>query len=163
MSTFVVPELSTTDFTSDFDELVRGYIATKYSLTDPPNDDNMKIKVGFPVFDRPYCISILETDTLTPDYTNGRRRAFLSTGIEVYIRMERLDQAGTEIDPQLGYMERELQRIAMQYRNGDIPGIKDMYWDGGSRIYNATDSYAKSDWRSLIRFRLLYEKIDISS
>ena len=142
--------------------MVAAYINTKWGIANPANDDNMDIKVGFLKYDRPYCIAILETDTSPPDYTNGRRRAYLSTGIEVYIRMERLDQASTQIDPQLGNMERELQRISMQYKTGDITGIKDMYWDGGGRIYNATDSYAKTDWRSFIKYRLLYEKIDIS-
>ena len=161
MSTFVIPELGT-DQTNDWDELVRAYINTKYSLSDPPNDSNMDIKVGFFKYDRPYEIAVLETDTPPPDYSNGRRRAFLNTGIEVHMRMQRLDPADTQISPQLGNMERELQRISMQYHNQDIPGIKDMYWDGGQRIYNATDTYAKSDCRSMIRYRLLYEKIDIS-
>ena len=164
MSTFVVPELSTTDFTSDFDELVRGYIQTEYSLADPDKAaaNTLKIKVGFFDYKLPYEIAVIETDTEQPQYPNGRRRAYTSTGMEIHIRMKRLARSETEISPQLGYMEREIQRIAMQYRPQDIAGIKDMVWVGGTRVYNATDSYATSDWRSMIRVRLLYEKIDIS-
>lgn len=164
MSTFVVPELATTDFTSDFDELVRAYINTKYALADPDKTtaNTLKIKVGFFDYKLPYEIAVIETDTEPPQYPNGRRRAYTSTGIEIHIRMKRLARSETEISPQLGFMEREIQRIAMQYHNQDIAGIKDMVWNGGSRIYNATDSFATSDWRSMVRVRLLYEKIDIS-
>ena len=164
MSTFVVPELTNTDFTQDFDELVRAYIYTEYSLADPlKTGPNMKFKVGFFDYKLPYEIAILERDTASPDYNNGRRRAYTNTGMEVHIRMKRLPRSETEISPQLGMMEREIQRIAMQYRNQDIPGIKDMVWVGGERLYNQGDSFAQSDWRSVVRVRLLYEKIDISS
>jgi hypothetical protein len=161
---FVVPELATTDFTSDFDELVRAYIETKYALADPDKatPNTIKFKVGFFDAKLPYEIAVLETDTEPPQYPNGRRRAYTSTGIEIHIRMKRLPRSETEIPPQLGKMEREIQRIAMQYRSQDIPGIKDMVWTGGTRVYNANDTYAASDWRSLVRVRLLYEKIDIS-
>jgi hypothetical protein len=164
MSTFVVPELVTTDFTSDFDELVRAYIYTKYALADPlkTTANLLKIKVGFFDFKLPYEIAVIELDTDMPQYPNGRRRAYTSTGMEIHIRMKRLSRSETEISPQLGMMEREIQRIAMQYRPQDIAGIKDMVWVGGTRIYNAGDSYATSDWRSMVRVRLLYEKIDIS-
>jgi hypothetical protein len=164
MSTFVVPELATTDFTSDFDELVRAYINTKYALADPnkATANTIKFKVGFFDYKLPYEIAVIETDTDPPQYPNGRRRAYTTTGIEIHIRMKRLSRSETEISPQLGMMEREIQRIAMQYRTQDIAGIKDMVWNGGTRIYNVTDTYAASDWRSMVRVRLIYEKIDIS-
>jgi hypothetical protein len=169
MSTFGVPELeiapnNVPDFTSDFDELVRAYIETKYALADPnkATANTIKFKVGF--FDRklPYEIAVLEQDTDPPQYPNGRRRAYTTTGMEIWIRMKRLPRSETEIAPQLGFMEREIQRIAMQYRNQDIPGIKDMFWNGGTRVYNANDEWAASEWRSMIRVRLVYEKVDIS-
>jgi len=163
--TFVVPELSTTDFVSDFDEMVRSYIETKYNIPDPDKtaSNTLKIKVGFFDFKLPYEIAVLEVDTDPPQYPNGRRRAYTQTSIEIHIRMKRLPRSETEISPQLGMMEREIQRILMQYRSQDIPGIKDLYWAGGTRVYNGNDSYAASDWRSLIRARAIYEKIDISS
>lgn len=164
MSTFVVPELVSTDFTSDFDELLRGYIATKYTLSDPALASNtLKIKVGFFDYKLPYEIAILERETDPPQFLNGRRRAYFQTTMEVWIRMKRLARSETEISPQLGYMEREIERITFQYRNQDIPGIKDVVPAGGGRVYDGTDSYAQTDWRSMVRVRLQYEKADISS
>ena len=159
----VVPELLTTDFVQDFDEMVRSYIATQYTLLDPDitTPNLLKIKVGFFDYKLPYEIAILEVDTDMPQFTNGRRRAYTQTTMEIHIRMKRLPRSETEISPQLGKMEREIQRILMQYKSQDIPGIKDLYWAGGTRVYNAGDSYAQSDWRSLIRARVIYEKIDI--
>lgn len=164
MSTFVVPEIQT-DFPSDFDEMVRAYIYNEYLLTDPDKTtpNLLKIKVGFFDYKLPYEIAILEVDTDPPQYPNGRRRAYTQTTIEIHIRMKRLPRSETEISPQLGMIEREVQRILMQYKSQDIPGIKDLYWAGGTRVYNAGDSYAQSDWRSLVRARIIYEKIDISS
>jgi hypothetical protein len=163
MSTFVVPELAT-DFQSDFDELLRAYINTKYSLADPnkATANTIKFKVGFFDYKLPYEIAILEQDTDPPQYSNGGRIAFTHTTMEIHIRMKRLSRSETEISPQLGMMEREIQRISMQYRNQDIPGIKAIIWFGGTRVYNANDTYAASDWRSMVRVRLQYQKSDIS-
>ena len=164
MSTYVVPELVNADFTSDFDEMVINYISTKYNISDPIKTDteHFHFKVGFFDFSKPYEIAALEQDTRIESWSNGGRSAYVSTGLEIGIRMKRLDRAGTEIDPQLGNMEREIIRIAGQYRNGDITGIKVMMWDGGGRVYTGTDTYAKSDWRSVVRIRVYYEKRDIS-
>ena len=168
-STFGVVELQTSgtnipDFASDFDELLRAYIFSKYALTDPDKTtaNTLKIKVGFFDYKLPYEIAILERETDPPNYLNGRRRAYTHTTMEIHIRMKRLARSESEISPQLGFMEREIQRIAMQYRNTDIIGIKDIIWSGGERIYTANDSYANSDWRSMVRVRLQYEKADIS-
>ena len=169
MSTYGVPELQTVqniipDFTSDFDELLRQYIATKYSLSDPSLASNtLKIKVGFFDYKLPYEIAILEGDKDPPVFLNGRRRAYWQVNMMISIRMKRLARSETEISPQLGYMEREIERITFQYRNQDIPGIKDIVPDGGGRIYNGSDSYAETDWRSMVRVKLQYEKCDISS
>jgi hypothetical protein len=82
--------------------------------------------------------------------------------MEIHIRMKRLARSETEISPQLGYMEREVQRITMQYRNQDIIGIKDIVPNGGGRVYDGQDTYATSDWRSVVRVIMQYEKADIS-
>lgn len=169
VSTFGVTELQLSptdipDFTSDFDEMVRSYIATKYSLADPDKTtaNTLKIKVGFFDYKLPYEIAILERETDPPQWLSGRRVIFNHTTMEIHIRMKRLARSETEISPQLGYMEREIQRIAMQYRNQDILGIKDMIFAGGERVYNSPDSFATSDWRSMVRVRLQYQKVDIS-
>ena len=161
MSTFVVPELVTTDFTSDFEDLVIPYITTKYSISDPlkTDTDHFEIHVGFYDYFRPYEITALSTDTRVENWSNSGRRFYASTGVTISIRMKRLSR--DKVDPQLGNMEREIIRIATQYRPNDITGIKTMMYDGGGRIYNATDDHAKSDWRAEVRVRLFYEKADI--
>ena len=168
-STYGVPELQVSptdipDFTSDFDEMLRAYIATKYNISDPDKatPNTLKIKVGFFDYKLPYEIAILEKETEQPRFLNGRRNIYVQTLMEIHIRMKRLARSETEISPQLGYMEREIQRIAMQYRNQDIVGIKDVVPAGGGRVYDGQDSYAQSDWRSVVRVILQYQKSDIS-
>lgn len=162
-ATFVVPELTTTDFTSDFDELLRQYIYNEYALTDPlKTGATIKFKVGFFDYKVPYEIAVIETDTDIPQYPNGRRRAYTSTGMEVHVRAKRMARSETQIPEQLGIMEREIIRIIMQYRSQEIPGIKDVVWAGSLRIYSPTDTWATSDWHSAVRCRMFYEKSDIS-
>jgi len=167
VSTFGVPELqlSTTDipdFTSDFEDLVIPYITNKYSLTDPAktDTDHFSIHVGFYDYFRPYEITALTTDTRVEEWLNGGRASYQSTGLEISIRMKRINR--NKVDPQLGNMEREIIRIAGQYRHDDILGIKNILYDGGGRVYQATDDYSKSDWRCVVRVRVYYEKRDIS-
>jgi hypothetical protein len=155
------PELST-DFTEDFQDMVIEYVEDEYSITDPDKTDteHLSFNSGFFPFFRPYEISCIELDTQPPTWTNGGRDAYTSTGIAIGIRMERLDRNKT--DPQLGNMEREIIRIAGQYRPDDIPAIKMMLWDGGSRIYDARDQWMESDWRTLVKYRIYYNKRDFS-
>lgn len=169
VSTFGVPELALSptdvpDFERDFDEMVRDYIYTEYALTDPDKTaaNTIKFKVGFFDYKLSYEIAILQRETDPPQYSNAARIAFTHTTMEIHMRMKRLSRSETEISPQLGRMEREIERIAMQYRTGDIAGIKAMIWAGSERIYNAGDSFAQSDWRSMVRVRLQYQKVDIS-
>jgi len=160
-ATFVVPELGT-DFPDDFEDMVKTYIETEYSIVDPAKTDteHFKIKVGFFDYFLPYEIAIVQSETAPPTFSNSGRRAYTGTGIQVGIRMQRLSR--DKVDKQLGKMEREIIRIIMQYRNQDIPGIKSFVWGGGRRVYDANDSWAESDWRAVVNFHLTYEKSDIS-
>lgn len=160
-ATWQVPELGT-DFTEDFEDMVLEYIQDEYSIINPDKTDteHFSFNVGFFPFFKPYEICCISTDTVPPRFTNGGRDCYTSTGIEVGIRMERLDRNKT--DPQLGNMEREIIRIAGQYRPDNIPGIKMMLWDGGNRIYGGKDQWAESDWRSLVKYRIYYNKRDFS-
>lgn len=162
MSTFVVPELVTTDFPSDFDVLVTPYFLTNYSLADPIKTDaaHFQMHVGFYDYFTPYEIAILQTDTAPPQYINSGRMFMTSSGVEVNIRMERLTD--NKPDPQLGAMEREIIRIAVQCRPNNITGIKSIVYDGGGRIYQAIDDHSTTDWRCVVRLRVLYQKADIS-
>ena len=87
----------------------------------------------------------------------------MSTVIEINIRMERLTPNGA--DPQLGAMEKEVQRIIGQYKPHDITGIRNMTWEGGQRIYShmIRDEYAEQDWRTMVRCRIFYEYRDVST
>ncbi len=159
---FVVPELVTQDFSSDFEDLVIPYIKTKYTITNPnkTDTDHLDFHVGFYDFFRPYEITGLSTDTRIEQWFNGGRMFTASTGIEINIRMERLTD--NKVDPQLGNMEREIIKIATQYRVNDIAGIKSMIYDGGGRVYQATDDHSTTDWRVIVRLRVYYQKADIS-
>lgn len=161
MSTYIVPELGT-DFPDDFEDMVKDYVETEYSIADPIKTDteHFNFKVGFFGYFLPYEIAFLQTVTEPPQYNSGGRGFYTGTEIMVGIRMERISR--DKVDPQLGNMEREIQRIAMQYRAGDIPGIKSMVYWGGERVLNATDNWAETDWRSIVRLRVYYEKRDIS-
>lgn len=162
MSTFVVPLISTSDFTSDFEDLVIPYIKTKYSISNPikTDTDHFDFHVGFYDFFRPYEITALQTDTIVEDWTNGGRMFTAWTNIEIHIRMERLTD--NKVDPQLGNMEREIIKIITQYRTNDIAGITSMVYNGGQRVYQATDDHATTDWRCIVKARLKYQKVDIS-
>ena len=51
----------------------------------------------------------------------------------------------------------------LHYIPDEILGIKDLVYDenpSAQRVYNARDSYAKSDWRSIIRIKVFYQKDD---
>jgi hypothetical protein len=81
------------------------------------------------------------------------------------LRMKRLNRDAIDTEPQLENMEIEVERIAIHYHDGDIPGIKEIFFqfpDSVQRIYGASDSYSKSDWRSVVRLSLLYEKENIT-
>ena len=70
-----------------------------------------------------------------------------------------------EVDQQLENMEDEMQRIVEDYVPNEIIGIMDLVYDDNvstERVYNARDSYAKSDWRSIVHIKVFYSKEDIS-
>lgn len=162
MSTWIVPKLGV-DFQDDFDKMVMDYIEANYNITDPIKTDieHFRFAAGFYDYNQPYEITAQETDTRR-ELELGPRSNNMSTLIEINIRMERLNPNG--VDPQLGYMEREVQRIIGQYRPHDIDGIRNMTWEGGGRVYShmIRDEYAEQDWRTLVYCRVFYEKRDVS-
>jgi hypothetical protein len=160
-TTWRPPELAN-DFTTDFQDMVIAYVEAQYSISDPikTDTDHLSFNSGFYPFNRPYEICCIETDTRPPTWANGGRDSYTSTGIEIGIRMERLDR--NKADPQLGNMEREVIRIAGQYRPSNIAGIKMMLWDGGNRVYEGKDQWMESDWRTVVKYRIYYNKRDFS-
>lgn len=158
----VVPELGT-DFEDDYEEMMIQYLYDNWSITDPakPPDREaqnvpFKFHVGFFDFNRPYEIVALPTTTIPTEIGDNGRRYQLYTTIEIGVRMKRL--ARNKPDPQIKNMEKEVKRIIMYYVNvKDIQGIKNLIFAGQDRIYDATDDYAKSDWRSVTRVNMYYE------
>ena len=124
--------------------------------------DTCYFKAGFPDFNRPYECTCIQTKTDPLEKMNGKW-VFI-TKIEVILRMKRLQRDAIDVDPQLENMEQEVIRIVEKYVPNNIVGYKDLIFDipSARRIYKARDNYAKSDWRSVVRFRILYQKDDLT-
>jgi len=160
----LIPELGAMPSLTWENPLIQ-YIYTKWSIADPakpltfPSNDKISFRVGFFDYFRAYEVNVLQTDTVPAWWDSGRHRVFLTTTMEVHMRMERLDRDAISVDPQLAMMEFEIMRIAMQYKKSpqDILGIKDLVYTGTSRNYDATDDHASTDWRTIIRLNLQYE------
>ena len=169
MSTWVVPEIGD-DFTNDFEDIIIAYLYDKYSISNPSKDatphtedgEKVSFKAGFPDYFRPYEICCVQTRTELIEKINGKH--LFTTGLDVMIRMKRIDRDAIDTEPELENMEDEIQRIVENYAPEDIIGFKDLVYDSPSvqRVYNATDNFAKSDWRSVIRIKVFYEKEDVS-
>jgi len=170
---WVVPELGT-DFTNDFEDLLINYIYSKWNISDPAKGSVMKpdyqiepntvsFKPGFPDYNRPYeCCTVQTRTDLTERYSG---KYVFTTIVEVLLRMKRLDRDAIEVDPQLQNMEQEIEDIVQHYNLNDIVGIKDLTFsfpDSKQAVYDGTDDFAKSDWRSIVRVKCLYEKQNIT-
>jgi hypothetical protein len=165
-ATIAIPETAA-EQTGDWDKLVLAYLFANWTLTNPakgstPIDQSnprfVRFRAGFPDYSHAYEINILETESPVQPMNHGWRYWFQTT-LLIGIRMERLDP--DRPDPQLGFMEREIQRLAMTYitfATQQIPGVKEMNYAGQTRVYNGTDDWAKSDWRSEARINITYEK-----
>lgn len=165
-ASIAIPETAA-EQTGDWDKLVLAYLFANWNIGNPAKGsayiDNsdptlVRFRLGFPDFTHAYEINIIETETQDQIMNHGWRY-WMQTTLLIGIRMKRLDR--DRPDPQLGYMEREIQRLAMTYitfATQQIPGVKEMNWGGQQRIYNATDNWAKSDWRSEARITITYEK-----
>lgn len=114
-------------------------------------------RIGFPDHTKPYEITALQTNTTAdplqgPNF--GRVYEFTTT-VQISIFVKRLNR--DNVDPQLGNMEREVQQVICQYKSGDISKVRDIIYEGQERIYNANDSYAKSEWRTVVTVSVKYE------
>ena len=88
-----------------------------------------------------------------------------TTGLDVMVRMKRIERDGIAEDIQLENMEREVQRITEHYIPNEIVGIKDIIYDDAvstEKVYRARDTWAKSDWRTIVHIKVFYEKEDVS-
>ena len=88
-----------------------------------------------------------------------------TTGLDVMIRMKRIERDGIAQDIQLENMEGEVQRIVEHYIPNSILGIKDLMYDDRTsteKVYSARDTWAKSDWRTVVHIKVFYQKNDVS-
>jgi len=173
MSTWVVPELNA-DFSQDFEDTIIQYIYDKWSVNNPAKGttlkpdyesepDTISFKPGFPDYFRPYECACVQTRTAPLDKIGGK--FVFTTGLDIMVRMKRIQRDAIDMDPQLENMETEVQRIIEDYQPNEIVGIKDLVYDenvSAERVYNAKDSFAKSDWRSVVHVKVFYEKEDVS-
>ena len=115
-------------------------------------------RVGFPDHSKPYEITVLQRDTVIKQIQNSAGMGLYyeaNTYIEISIFCKRITP--DNVDPQLGNMEREVVRLVCGFNKGDIPGVSDMVLERMERIYNANDTYAKTEWRTRVTVRIVYE------
>lgn len=132
------------DFTTDFEDLVLQYLYNEWSISDPAkpaamqgNNQDLEFRPGFRRNRPAYQVLCIQTDTPPPEDQEVSRRSWkFMTSLEITIVVRRINR--DNIDPQLGNMEREVQRIISQYRKDDIPGIVDMFYRGQARVYEDT-------------------------
>jgi len=119
--------------------------------------DFLGYRIGFPDHSKPYEITCLERETTIGRLTFHQPAAVyeFTTRWEINIFTKRLSR--DNVDPQLGNMEREVQRIICQFKSGDIPGVRDLIYQGQERIYTSNDNWASSEWRSRVSVLMKYE------
>lgn len=185
------------DFDTDIENLVIEYIFDEWSFTDPSllakpdemhggnqgsNSQNIEFRSGFDRGRPAFQVLCIQTDTEVMAADVSMRSWNFKTRLEITVIsniMEDIDN----VRPELGQMEREVQRILNQYRQGDIEGIDTMQFTGQSRIYDdiivgtgaqqvrgsrgsrtsTASNWAQSRWKSKLYAEVTYWKDDISS
>lgn len=184
------------DFDTDIENLVIDYIFQEWSFVAPSllakpaqphggNQGTVSQNIEFrPGFDRgrpAFQVLCIQTDTEVMAADTSIRSWNFKTRLEITVItniMEDIDN----VRPELGQMEREVQRILNQYRQGDIEGIDTMMFTGQSRIYDdiivgtgnqqvrgsrggtrsTGSNWSQSRWKSKIFAECSYWKDDIS-
>lgn len=177
------------DFALDIENLVIAYIYLKWSIADPakpaaPHGEGQNIEFR-PGFDRgtpSYQILCIQTDTEVMNADTSERSWKFKTRLEITVITNIMDDIDN-VKPQLGYMEREVQRILNQYRYGDITSVDRLRFTGQARIYDdlisggtgnnqirgsrgstrsTSADWATSRWKTRIFAECEYWKDDIS-
>lgn len=180
------------DFGVDLENLVIQYIYDQWSFTTPsiiakpafPHAEGQDIEFR-PGFDRgrpAFQVLCIQTSTDVLETTNARRSWHFVTKLEITIITNIMDDIDN-VKPELGYMEREVQRIINQYQYPEIPGITEMMFTGQARIYDdiisgantnpqvrgggggrgsSGTNWSSSRWKSRLYCDVHYYKDDIS-
>jgi hypothetical protein len=101
------------------------------------------------------------TQAITYEQT-GQNRILLQTDVMVTVKAVTMPM---NVATYLNVMDQEIINIAGTYRSAvragnGITGIKDLVYNGRQRIYKETDTFDKSDWRSVHSIGMLYELVD---
>jgi hypothetical protein len=179
------------DFSQDLENILIQYIYDRWGIADPAKPP---LKQGFgqdiefrPGFDRgtpTYQVLCIQTDTETLEADTSQRSFKFLTRFEITIITNRMGDLDN-VQPQLGYMEREVQRIINQYRYLDIPGIVNLVFRGQTRVYDdiiaganssptirgssiksqttETSSWPTTRWKTRLFVEAEYYKDDIST
>lgn len=164
---WIVPELGT-DFPNSFSKMILDYIFAKWALTGNlakgttmrDNTKKIQFKAGFFDRHRPFEVAVLKGSTEVETNDTGGYQYQMMTHMQVGVRMKRLARDSPVITEELSKMENEVQRIIGEYQKTpqDITGIKNIYFRGDEPDYDAKDSWASSEWRSVVNLTLKYEK-----
>ena len=184
MCVYQVPQLSS-DFLVDFEDLVIQYLFDEWSIANPgkgatkTNTDGSKVQFrpGFPDYSKPFEVLALQTSTTVRD-RNDAYSWHMFTQIEVRI-VRAYEIQRDNVSPELGNMEREVERIINEYNIDDINGIHDIIFMGRQRDYGnlsrntatarrnilgagaalaSSVSWANSTWESVTLAELSYIK-----
>lgn len=184
MSTYQVPGLAPNDFTTDFEDLLINYLFTQWSISNPAKGltttsltDKVNFRPGFPNYATNYEVLCLQTSTRVADRNDPYSWHFFT---QMEIRMIAKERTRDNIAPQLGNMEREIERIINTYPHNAINGIQDIIFISRQRDYGhlsrniataigskqgsratasaVSASWATSSWESVILCELSYYK-----
>lgn len=186
MTVYQVPGLAPNDFTTDFEDLVLQFLYNQWSISNPAKDttgktgvDGSKVQFrpGFPDYSKPFEVLCLQTNTRVADLNDPFSWHFFT---QIEIRIVRAYEAQRDnIAPELGNMEREVERIINTYTPNAINGIQDIIYHGRQRDYGnlarttatakrnvlpgsagivSAASWANSTWESVVFCELSYYK-----
>lgn len=175
------------DFTSDIEDIIVQYLYDEWSITTPRKPvkpalphaagQDLNFFPGFPRRSAPYEVLCIQTDTMSMEPDNSQHSWKFMTSLEITMVAVRI--TNDNIDPELGNMEREIERIINQYRPYEIEGIANLIFKGRSRIYDDTVAGGRTSqtirggsqgvsgafsktWKSRIYCDVHYYKVDTS-
>jgi len=122
----------------------------------------LQIRVGLQNFFQSYGATILPTRTAIEKQSLQKHAGgywLYETEFEIRVAVKRLNKDNT--DPQLGNIEREIQRVVCLHTPNDIDGVDDIFYRGQRRIYETGESSPFSSWsRTSIIIAVRYHSVN---